>query len=139
MVKLQKRAVCGFGAVILMCLSGCAAVDSHQRVADWPALKVVEHHVSNREMRDHCAQYTGPLLSPVGCTVFYFGLDEAHIYVSKEFPSEYVLEHERLHAAGYDHTGSTAMQTLLKDWRERNKVRVVAAPPGFEAATAPLP
>src|SRR4051794_32324158 len=99
MAELLKRAVYGFGAVVLMCLSGCAAVDSHQRVADWPELKVVEHHVSNREMRDRCAQYTGPLVSPMGCTLFYFDLGEAHIYVSKEFPSDFVLEHERLHAA----------------------------------------
>ncbi len=128
MVEFLKRAARGFGAVGLMCLSGCAAVDTHQRVADWPELKVVEHHVSNREMRDHCAPFVGPLESPLGCTVFYFDALEAHIYVSREFPSDFVLEHERLHASGYDHIGSVALQTMLKDWRARSKVRLAATP-----------
>ena len=132
MVKFHERAVCGFAAVVLMCLSGCAVMDSHKQVPGWPELKVVEHHVSNREMRDRCAQYTGPLTSPLGCTLFYFDLGEAHIYVSKEFPSEFVLWHERLHAAGYDHMGSDAMQAIFKDWKARTEVRVVAAPPAFD-------
>jgi hypothetical protein len=132
MVKFYERAVCGFVAVVLMCLSGCAAVDSHKRVADWPALKVVEHHVSNREMRDRCVPYAAPGVSPMGCTLFYFDQGEAHIYVSAEFPSESVLEHERLHAAGYDHMGSDGMQAILKDWKERSRVRVVAAPSASE-------
>ena len=132
MVKLRQRAVHGLGALVL-CLSGCAVVDSHRQVADWPTLKVVEYHVSEREMRDRCAPYVAPLMSPMGCTLYYFDLHEAHIYVSKDFPSQFVLEHERLHAAGYDHIGSDELQTILKDWRARSKVQVVAAPPASNA------
>jgi hypothetical protein len=131
MAGFLKRAACGTAVVVLVFLSGCAGVDSHRRVADWPALKVVEHHLSNREMRDHCAPYMGPLESPLGCTVFYFDLGEAHIYVSKEFPAQFVLEHERLHAAGYDHIGSGGMQAMLNAWKARSTVRV--------AATLPVP
>jgi ssRNA-specific RNase YbeY (16S rRNA maturation enzyme) len=28
-----------------------------------------------------------------------------------------VLNHEHLHAAGYDHRGSTAMQRMLEAWK----------------------
>jgi len=67
-IKLAQSAVCGFGAAVLMGLSGCATIDSHLRVVDWPELKVVEHHVSNQEMRDRCGPYVAAWMSPEGCT-----------------------------------------------------------------------
>ena len=84
-----------------------------------PALKVVEYHVSEAEMRDQCARYMPPLVSPSACTLFYFDRHEAHIYVSKDFPSAQILAHERLHAAGYDHVGSRAMTRLWQTWRAK--------------------
>jgi hypothetical protein len=122
MIRFLQRAVCGFGAVVSLGLAGCSTIDTHVRVADWPELKVVEHHVSNREMRDTCAPYVGLWMSPMGCTLYFLDQREAHIYVSEDFPSRAVLEHERLHAAGYDHVGSDGMQAMLKDWRARNRV-----------------
>src|SRR5438067_2674573 len=101
-------------------LSGCAVIDEHVRVPGWPDLKVVEHHVSHEEMREHCVRYT-VIHPPEGCTVFLFDRQEAHIYVSKDFPAGWVLEHERPHAAGYDHIGSTNMQRLWQDWRARHR------------------
>ena len=132
MSKLLQRAVCGLGCAVLMGLSGCATMDSHERVAGWPELKLVEHHVSNQEMRDRCDPYVGPMMSPEGCTLFFFDLGEAHIYVSKEFPSQPVLEHERLHAAGYDHAGSASMQGILKDWQANSKRQVAAGPQALD-------
>jgi hypothetical protein len=117
------KARCGLSALLAagaLLVSGCSVIDSHKRVEDWPELKVIEHHVSTHEMRDRCAKYVGPLMTPEGCTLFYLDRGEAHIFVSKEFPSERVLEHERLHAAGYDHLGSEGMQRMVERWRERN-------------------
>lgn len=114
-------------------LSGCMGlmIDSHVRVPDWPELKIVEHHVSEAEMRDQCVRYAPPFTSPSACTHFVFARGEAHIYVSKEFPSERFLQHERLHAAGYDHLGSTAMARLWRDWQAKNEngVRAQALTP----------
>ncbi len=60
-------------------------------------------------------QKSGPRFgAPEGCALFLFDKGEAHIYVSAELPSNIVLEHERLHAAGYDHIGSTNMQRALE-------------------------
>ena len=109
-------------ALLLACLplGGCfGLIDGHTRVPDWPELKVVEFHVAETEMRDQCARYMPPFVSPSACTLFYFDRHEAHIYVSKEFPSDLILRHERLHAAGYDHRGSSAMARLWRDWRAR--------------------
>jgi hypothetical protein len=120
----NKERVCGvMGAVLAGCLAlgGCVTpVDQHVRVADWPALKVVEHRVEEKELRDQCSAFVGPLSSPVGCTVFLFDKGQAHIFVSKDFPSDWALEHERLHAAGHDHVGSTALQSMWQAWNERN-------------------
>jgi hypothetical protein len=133
MFKQPQRAVLGFAALVLAGLSGCALMDSHERVAGWPELKIVEHHVSNPEMRDRCAPYVGPLMSPQGCTLFFLDRREAHIYVSKDFPSAAVLEHERLHAAGYDHVGSLGMDTIVRDWKARTQRQVAAGPEAFDS------
>lgn len=99
-------------------LSGCMLmIDSHVRVPGWPELKIVEHHVSEAGLREQCARFAPPLTTPAACTQFHFALREAHIYVSKDFPSPRFLAHERLHAAGYDHPGSTSMAGLWRDWQ----------------------
>ena len=133
MSKLAQHAVRGFGAAVLIGLSGCAAMDGHQRVAGWPQLEVIEHHVSNHEMRDRCSPYVGFGMSPMGCTLFFLDQGEAHIYVSRDFPSQSTLEHERLHAAGYDHVGSSSMQAILKNWNAQNRPQVAARALAFDA------
>jgi hypothetical protein len=105
--------------VLSAALGGCAVIDQHQKVPGWPELKVIEHHVAGYEVRDRCSRYAPPFSMPLGCTLFYLDQSEAHIYVSKDFPSQWVLEHERLHAAGYDHVGSTAMQRMLEKWKRQ--------------------
>jgi hypothetical protein len=113
-------------AGVSLSLAGCSIIDPHQRVPGWPDLKVVEHHVSQEEMRDRCARFMPFYMSPEGCTLFHFDRAEAHIYVSKDFPSALVLEHERLHAAGYDHIGSDGMKRMLARWRERQRTQHAA-------------
>ena len=102
--------------LVVFALCGCTVMNTHERVPGWPELKVVEHHVAHAEVRNRCQRYTPPLSLPLGCTIFNLNVSEAHIYVSKDFPAQWVLEHERLHAAGYDHVGSTNMLRLLEDW-----------------------
>ena len=104
-------------------LTGCSVIDGHQRVPDWPELKIIEHHVAHPEMRDRCAKTVSVFASPEGCTYFYLDRREAHIYVSKDFPTPWVLRHERLHAAGYDHVGSDAMKRILANWKARVRER----------------
>lgn len=108
-------------AVLLACgaLAGCSVMNQHEKVPGWPELKVIEHHVLHAEMRDRCQPAVSKLAWPEGCVYFYLDQGEAHIYVSKEFPSEIVLRHERLHAAGYDHIGSTNMRRILERWKAK--------------------
>jgi hypothetical protein len=125
MNKKQKRKQDGFfflAALLAAGLGGCSVMNTHQPVPGWPQLKVVEHHVPHAEMRDRCARFVSPFSSPEGCTLFYFDRREAHIYVSGELPTPGVLEHERLHAAGYDHVGSTNMLRVLRAWRATRQV-----------------
>ena len=123
-MKNKKNAV-GLAA-LLAALGGCAVIDKHERVPGWPELKIVEHYVPAAEMRTRCTPYAPPLSLPFGCTLFYLNEGEAHIYVSKEYPAPWVLEHERLHAAGYDHVGSTSMLRMLETWRKEQERRVLA-------------
>jgi hypothetical protein len=122
------KARCGLSAVLLaaamLFASGCTTVDGHRKVEGWPELKVLEHHVSQQELFDRCIKAVPPLSTPEGCTYFFLNRGEAHIYVSKDFPNSRVLEHERLHAAGYDHMGSNGMQRMVDRWRAQNAERI---------------
>jgi hypothetical protein len=110
-------------------LSGCVVmIDDHAAIADWPQLKIVEYHVGEAELRDQCARFAPPFTTAAACTLFYFDRREAHVYVSKDFPNPSILEHERLHAAGYDHVGSEAMQRLWQAWKTQNSQQQAALP-----------
>ena len=98
-------------------LAGCQTIDNHNRVPDWPELKIIEHRVPTAEMWERCQRYVPRFSLPAGCTMFYFSRGEAHIYVSDTDESSLVLQHERLHARGYDHIGSTGMARALQSWR----------------------
>ena len=117
----MKKKILGV-ALLSAALTGCSVmIDKHERVPGWPELKIVEHHVAHVEVRDRCKRFVSPLSFPEGCTLFYFDRSEAHIYVSKDFPTPWILEHERLHAAGYDHVGSKAMLRMLEAWKESRR------------------
>jgi hypothetical protein len=102
-------------------LSGCTIIDRREPVPGWPALKVVEHHVAHDEMRDRCSPTVSAFFAAEACTYFDFDKSEAHIYVSKDFPTDWVLRHERLHAAGYDHFGSSSMREMLESWKKSKR------------------
>jgi hypothetical protein len=99
-------------AILAALAAGCAM--DHQRVEGWPALRIVEHYVPHAEMRDRCVRYAGFGMSPEACAEFYLDRNECHIWLSADFPPQkFVVEHERLHCAGYDHIGSTNMAQAL--------------------------
>jgi hypothetical protein len=100
-------------AITAALAAGCATLD-HQRVEGWPELAIVEHRVPHAEMRERCARYVGFGMSPEACAEFDFVERKCHLWFSADFPPQrFIVEHERLHCAGYDHAGSTAMARLL--------------------------
>ncbi len=123
-------------AVLGASLTGCATIDTHQRVPGWPELKVVEHHVTGEEVVERCQQNAPRFTVPEACTLFYLPHGEAHIYVRKDSAYRWVLNHERLHAAGYDHVGSTAMQRMLETWKANISQ---AFPASTDISSAKLP
>jgi hypothetical protein len=83
--------------------TGCASIGP-EGVDGWPALKVIEHQVT--DIRAHCGAYA---LIPIACAEFHFAKNECHIYTKPDAPA-WVLEHERAHCAGFDHPGETTMR-----------------------------
>ncbi len=99
--------------VLATALSGCSVI-GHEKVAGWPELEVVEHYVPHAQMRDRCAPYVGFGMSPEACAEFDLANRKCHIWFSADFPpQDFIVKHERMHCAGYDHVGSTAMQRFL--------------------------
>lgn len=96
-------------------LVACSSIDRHTPPPpDWPALTIHEHVVSWGEVWERCKPYTPPGMWPLACAEFR--PPRCDIFaVSWVLPS--VWEHERLHCAGYDHPGSTAM----REWWESFK------------------
>jgi hypothetical protein len=101
-------------AVLAALAAGCSAV-GHHRVEGWPKLEIVEHYVPHAEMRDRCVRYVGWGMEPAACAEFDLARGKCHIWFSADFPPQkFIIDHERLHCAGYDHVGSTAMERFLE-------------------------
>ena len=62
----------------ILLLSGCTFYGTPVQIEDWPALKIVTHRVSSKEVRDACNKYSPWWASPQGCAVYY--KTECHIW-----------------------------------------------------------
>ena len=119
---------CAMLLLLAASLSACTIV-SHERVADWPQLQVVEHSVPEAEMRDRCGKYVAFGFSPLACAEFHFEARRCDVWYSADFPpSRAVIEHERLHCAGHDHIGGGTMHELLQEYRARQRLANLPAP-----------
>jgi hypothetical protein len=128
----------GIAAAALMSVmvSGCSVIGG-ERVSGWPELKIIEHHVSHREMRDRCMPYMGVGMSPEGCAEFNFAQSRCDIWLSADFPPpRFVVEHERQHCLGYEHAGENDLREILANLRASQKApqeRDVSASRGASA------
>lgn len=102
----------------MIATAGCATI-GHERVEGWPELVVTEYRVSAAEMRARCSKYTGFLQVPLACAEYNLATLRCDIWLDEGFAPAWVLEHERLHCAGFDHPGSTAMRDFLRRWEAR--------------------
>ena len=98
-------------------LAGGCSVIGHERVEGWPELEIVEHRVPADEMAERCRKYAGFGGLPLACAEFNLAARRCDIWLSKSFAPQSLVEHERLHCAGYDHVGSTNMQRYLAHHR----------------------
>jgi hypothetical protein len=113
-------------ALLVPLFAGCTVI-GHEKVEGWPALEIVEHHVPHAVMRDKCAPYVGFGMNPEACAEFDLVNAKCHIWFSADFPPQkFIVEHERLHCAGYDHVGSTNMARFLR-YHEANRGAASAA------------
>ena len=115
---------------------GCALIDRQNHVDDWPQLKIIEHDLPYAELYKACRPYVGSLDAPLACTVFYLDAGEAHIYVAKGLKFGPIVAHERMHALGYDHYGSTHMKEVLAQWKAKRAAEEAQAQATDAAALA---
>src|SRR5688572_14016612 len=99
--------------IFLFSVAACSAIE-HQRVEGWPELQIVEHRVPAEEMVSRCQKYTGAASLPLACAEFKLAARRCDIWLSESFAPRAIVEHERLHCAGYDHVGSTNMKRFLE-------------------------
>jgi hypothetical protein len=119
----RKTRSLGIAAVALMSamISACTVIGG-ERVDGWPDLKIVEHHVSHREMRDRCMPYVGVGMSPEACAEFQFAQSRCDIWLSADFPPpRFVVEHERQHCLGFEHAGEHDLRAILANLRASQK------------------
>jgi hypothetical protein len=114
-MKRRRQQLGGRASMVLlaMLLTACTVI-GHEKVAGWPALDIVEHHVPEAEMRTRCVKYVGFGMSPQACAEFNFALRRCDLWFSADFPpTPAMVEHERLHCRGYDHVGMGTMAGML--------------------------
>jgi hypothetical protein len=92
-----------------------------ERIAGWPRLAVVEHHVTDQEMLATCAS-TLPLgVEPAGCAWVDLERRICHLYFGEATSMHAVLRaHEVQHCDGRDHVGENALHDLWRRWQARN-------------------
>ena len=122
--------------------AACAACTSvgHEKVADWPELRIYEHHVSAGEMYERCSKYVAFGMLPMACAEFNLATRRCDIWLIEGFAPRSIVEHERLHCRGHDHVGETAMRDFLLRYRasvagqDQAAAGAAAAPTPAEAA-----
>jgi hypothetical protein len=120
---------------LLAVLAACSTIDSHEKVAGWPELKLVEHYVPDDVMRGRCAKYVSFGFLPEACAEFYFDRGECHVWYNADYrPPQFVIAHERLHCQGYDHPGDTTLRDILTRYEARQRAAGAAA---TRSGTAP--
>jgi len=110
-----------FYSPCVLLLAACSTIDHSPAPSDWPKLKVNEHYVSSREMRNQCVKYTGPGESPMACAEIDLDSRKCDIWLDKDFLSSWIIEHERMHCAGHDHIGGTTIQRMMEEYRAGKK------------------
>ena len=103
---------------------GCGSTPpqtSHEKVAGWPELRVFEHYVPHVEMQGRCARYVVRYGGrPLACAEFNFSEGRCDIWYSRELGAQpELVQHERLHCAGHDHTGEYEMAHMYENWKRR--------------------
>ena len=105
-------------------VSGCGSTPpqtSHEKVAGWPELRVFEHYVPHVEMQGRCGRYVVRYGGrPLACAEFNFSEGRCDIWYSRELGAQpELVQHERLHCAGHDHTGEYEMARMYENWKRR--------------------
>ena len=115
-MRLASRALLALACALAA--GACTTVDTHEKVAGWPELRVVEHHVSEVTMLRRCAKYVAVGMLPLACAEFDFRGAVCHVWYSADFPpSPTVMAHERLHCQGYDHPGARTLRDVLERYK----------------------
>lgn len=88
-------------------LASCTFYGEPIQIEDWPALTLVEHRVSMREVRDACDKYSPALYMPMACAIYY--PRECHVWAEAGESGEEFAAIERDNCAG----------KIRPYWRER--------------------
>jgi hypothetical protein len=113
------------GTALLIMLSLCACTTlGAGRLEGWPMLRIVEHRVSEFELRERCTPYMGFGFAPQACAEIYLSDLTCHVWLSASFPPpRFIVEHERRHCEGYDHVRGKAVQRIWERYRRSEEAK----------------
>lgn len=105
-------------ALLAAALPCACTTIGQQRLEGWPDLRIVEHRVSEFELRERCVPYVGFGVVPQACVEIYLSDLTCHIWLSESYPPpRFVVEHERRHCEGYDHVRGKTVQQIWERYR----------------------
>lgn len=101
---------------VALALTGCSLGIGHEKVLDWPEMRIEVNKVDSHVVWKECTKVISPLVLPAACAVFYMAERRCVIWVAEG--DDLGLEHEMLHCQGYDHIGATQMKNMLERSRK---------------------
>jgi hypothetical protein len=122
--------------LLFLLLSGCASIDYQAGpVSGLGNMTVEEHIIDGTEIYQACSRCGQRGLElPTACTCINFTTNHAVIWLARD-ASQSVIEHERAHGRGYDHTDGE-LRSRYQAWVARGGTKI-ALPhePTFPAGT----
>jgi hypothetical protein len=117
---------CVLWLALLLC--GCTTIDYRAGpVAGLENMAVEEHFVDYGELYSACARCGhNSLVVPLACTCIDFTKNRAVVWLSRGAPPP-IIEHERAHALGYDHTDGE-LRSRYATWKS-TLAKKAARPP----------
>ena len=105
--------------IATLMLSACSTIDAHTPApSGWPALRIVivDDPYADKGIEVYCSP-SNLFAYHMACAVPDFAQQTCFIYARSR--DKWLIDHEKLHCAGYDHPGGSSIRKIMNYWKSQ--------------------